>query len=521
MIILTSAAVVQGDLRSEFGPLPPVFLPVGNQPLLHWQLELLQTHFGNEAIILSLPEDYVLTPIQESLIKRSTVQVVRVPNRFTLASSILFVLNVVDNRDEFVRVLHGDTLLDSIPSQLDIIGVSNSTDSYDWQLAEPRSEENLRDEVWCGHFSFSDRGALVRALALHDESFSSAVFGYAESRPMKNTPSSGWLDLGHLNTYFYAREKFTTQRSFNDLRIGDGLVWKSGQQKEKLAAEARWFLGLPFEYKKFVPSLYSFDEQTGEYCLEYLPNVPLNELFVHGAHHTLFWRDLVKRIGGWVKGAVRPEFSGAEQVEQKRHELVVTKTRDRLLQFQNAFGFSIDSPVLVNGQTLPSIRSIVDELIAIALRNPVLPGLVHGDLCFSNTLYDSRNRCIRVLDPRGVKDTQFESFIGDVGYDIAKFAHSAVGFYDIIIAGGFDLEYDLDLMEFHLHLAASDRHQNIRNLVLNSGLFEDGLDDISDYFAQMILLFLSMPPLHSNDPSRQWALFVNGLCLYSEFILKD
>ncbi|OFL18276.1 hypothetical protein HMPREF2785_01010 [Corynebacterium sp. HMSC067D03] len=514
MILITAAAEVQGDLRSEFGPIPPVFLPIGNRPLLYWQVQTLRQAFGDESIVLSLPENISLTNLQSRAIDDSGVEVVTVPAGFSLAASVLFALNVSESRDDIVRILHGDTLLKRIDSSVNVVGVSATTDSYDWQLAGTQSGEP--SNVWCGYFCFESRRELSRALALSDDDFEGAVLAYSQRIPLEEIEAVGWLDLGHVNTYFQAREKFTTQREFNDLEIFGGIVRKSSHKTDKILAEAKWFDLLPEDLRLFAPALYGVDHNVGSYSLEYLPMTPLNDLFVHGNHPKHFWAELFRSIGDWLLRAQMALPANESLAVEARNRLVVAKTRARVETFLSVMGVSGNEPVVFNGVSLPAVWEIVDDLIADSLSRPVLPGLLHGDMCFSNILYDSRNRRVRLLDPRGIPATSSDA-TGDLHYDLAKLSHSVIGFYDLIISGAFDVSWDLSRMKFDLEVLTTHNQQEVKDVYLRDGYALLGDIDLNASIPQMILLFFSMLPLHADNQRRQWGLFANGLRLYHDY----
>ena len=88
---------------------------------------------------------------------------------------------------------------------------------------------------------------------------------------------------------------------------------------------------------------------------------------------------------------------------------------------------------------MPSIRDITEECVSTTLNLPVVPAVVHGDLCFSNIMYDSRMNVIKVIDPRGLNNKQELTIYGNQTYDLAKLCHSLIGLYDFIIADEFEL----------------------------------------------------------------------------------
>jgi thiamine kinase-like enzyme len=122
--------------------------------------------------------------------------------------------------------------------------------------------------------------------------------------------------------------------------------------------------------------------------------------------------------------------------------------------------------------------------------------VTHGDLCFSNILYDRRSGLLRFIDPRGAV-TEDETF-SDPYYDIAKLSHSIMGGYDFVNSELFDVRLDPALMltltrnafvpdarqEYFLHKAAQAGFDPVRMRLYEASLF------------------LSMLPLHADVPAK-------------------
>src|SRR5699024_9885638 len=134
-----------------------------------------------------------------------------------------------------------------------------------------------------------------RELALQPD-FPAAVRNYATKVNVTELQARNWQDLGHLNTYYAARRSMTSERSFNALKINDGIVEKSGNPPEKIIAESRWFELLPKELRPMSPAFYGYDtqENSAKYWIEYLPLAPLNELIVYGRNSLAFWRRIIE-----------------------------------------------------------------------------------------------------------------------------------------------------------------------------------------------------------------------------------
>lgn len=514
MILITSAEYVQGDLRSEFGEIPPTFLPVGNQPILRYQLAELKARFPGERIVLSLPDDFMPTEYDLEYTNKNRVQTISVPRGLSLSQSIQYAVTMAGYFTESTRILHGDTVITDLPSSLDVVSTASTSDDYGW---DPAITDRTSSNVWSGFFSFSNTVALVRALTIAT-SFVHAIELYRQEIGLEEVAIKGWTDVGHLTNYYRARKTITTQRSFNALEIANGIVHKSGTPREKIEAEAEWFQRLPIEMKPFAPGFYGAEKGSrSSYYIEYLPLTPLNEMFVHGRHSVDFWSGVLSMFDEWFTYAVTygESSKGLERAKKARIELLATKTEQRLCQISVA-GLDIDTPFLLNGEKVPSIRSIAAECLARSLDIPPIVGVMHGDLCFSNTLYDGRNGRLRVIDPRGQLLSEEDSgVVGDVRYDVAKLSHSIVGYYDLIIADRYTMSGSIEEgFEFDINIPAavqevSDRYLNFEFYGLYGQTVRDSLSD-------MILLFLSMVPLHDDAPDRQKAFLLNGARLYRQ-----
>ena len=70
---------------------------------------------------------------------------------------------------------------------------------------------------------------------------------------------------------------------------------------------------------------------------------------------------------------------------------------------------------------------------------------MHGDFCFNNILYETYTSTLKLIDPRGLFNTSNNSIYGDQKYDFAKLSHSAVHYYDYLIAGKYNFFKDKNI----------------------------------------------------------------------------
>ena len=97
MILITSAAYIDLELQSEFGCLPPAFLPVGNKHLFFHQVDILKSYFNDEAIYMSIPESFIVSDLEREFINNLNISIVSIPDKLRLSDSILYAINSIGN----------------------------------------------------------------------------------------------------------------------------------------------------------------------------------------------------------------------------------------------------------------------------------------------------------------------------------------------------------------------------------------------------------------------------------------
>lgn len=143
---------------------------------------------------------------------------------------------------------------------------------------------------------------------------------------------------------------------------------------------------------------------------------------------------------------------------------------------------------------------------------PIIPCYLHGDLCFSNVLYDSRADNIKIIDPRGINADNELTLLGDQKYDLAKLCHSFIGLYDFIIADNFEITEN-EQIGVELSFDCDEQILAMADVFWQREFIPNF--DNRDILPLTVLLFLSMLPLHSDKPLRQKAMLANALRLYS------
>ncbi len=522
MFLITSGAYVSGDLASEIGQLPPSMLPVGNKRLFTLQLEQLADLKCD--VYLSVPESYTIEPHDEDLLAQSSVTIIPVPNGMTLGESILYCWNSTGKQYNKLQVLHGDTLIRDIDfSELDTVSIAQNQGYYHRATVSRGNLVNgsiedawAGDDEWVlsGYFSFSKPQLFIQGIVKSSSDFIGGLKHYSKSHQLKGLEGGQWFDFGHINTFFRSRTMITTQRAFNEMQITPRLVIKASHKRLKMQAEANWFNQLPKELTIYTPHVVSdkTHEDTASYSLEYLYLLPLNDIFVYGNLPSNVWQHIFQacKVTHAAMSNIQPEkLTSTENLAS----IYLPKTLNRLNEFKDNNGFDISKPLNFNGIEQPSLLDIAHATAAlIPAAKQGDEGILHGDFCFSNILYDARVQTIKLIDPRGLDNEGNLSIYGDTRYDVAKLYHSVVGLYDLIIANRFKLKVDHEKTCFNLEFPGQPRNIEIQNTFRKS-FFANEPESERAILAISIHLFLSMLPLHNDRPEGQMAMIANVLRL--------
>lgn len=510
MYLITSAAYVSENIRNEIGNIPPAFLPIRNERLYVHQISSLRV---DEAIYLTVPEDYVLTDFDLYALESAKVEIVRIPKTLSLGQSIAYAINVIGIYDEPLRLLHGDTLILDLPEHLDdVFIVADSDDNYDWAVINVEESAEL---VYAGYFSFCNLKKFLTCIVVNDYHFIEAVNLY---KTELNTPLhkvKEWYDFGHINTFYRSKASMPTARHFNHMEINSKIVTKSSTNNKKIIAEFEWFEQIPSTLRYYTPQLVSVEknEESARYQLEYLYFIGLNELFVFGNQPLFIWSKVFSSCFEFLSKCsnYRPNNSKT----YINNDIYLPKTIKRIAEFlgdhpQHAGILSYGGKEI---GTLEEIAIKSSTFICLPTSNYI--SIVHGDFCFSNILYDFRRQDIKVIDPRGINESGELDIYGDVRYDYSKLAHSIIGLYDYIIAG----RYHIRVEDSDFKISFPDIHSIEDIQAVFYRCLENGLGEQINkkfLFAVMVHLFISMIPLHKDSPSRQLAFIANALRLYSE-----
>lgn len=519
MFLIMSAAYVDNELQSEFGKIPPSFLPLGNRRLYQHQIKLAPI---NSSIYLSLPDSYIVSERDLHWLEKHSVNIIYMPEGLKLGESLVASLNLAESENcSQLQILFGDTLFKELPNgKLDRIGLSKANGNYNWashqneELHWLDTSESDINYVASGYLNISSPKVLIRAIIKAKWNFFEGLSIYNKNINIKPLYLEDWYDFGHVNTYYKSKASFTTQRAFNELSITADSVTKTSCKNIKIKAEANWFANIPEPLKLYTPQLVGLknDEENFSYDLEYLYQTALNELYVFSELPEHVWFQIFDRCICFLS-AMREFKPLSSESKCNIYDLFYIKTISRLDEYCIAKGVRLSDNWSYNEMEPTSLKQLVELSEAHLPYNSEskwTESVMHGDFCFSNILYDFRTNRIKVIDPRGITFSNEITIYGDLRYDIAKLSHSIIGMYDWIIAGYYNVEIDKNDIRFNLTAAVREDVQNYFIKLIEKTF---GLNKV-ELLAMQIQLFLSMLPLHSDDINRQNAILANAFRLY-------
>lgn len=534
-IIIPSWAPLNAEMQAETGCLYPAFVQLGGRPLYAHIINSYQNIKKDAEIVVVLPENS--PELNFKYLDGFHVQLIRLSESRNIGQTVLAAMDGL-NPEQAIVIHMADTLVEHLEIssvENNILYVQLRSDIYRWtsvRVGEAGAVRVVTDRdhlsagiestVCVGVFLFSNgmqftdhlRSALAEPKLTMDPFFK-AIENYSNQHSIELKKISSWHDFGHLDSYYESRLNYQNLRHFNTLTYDAerGLVTKRSVNVEAYRHQIRWFKQVPDELAWFLPRIYESDDGEVPYITMELLSLPtVSDLFLNKRLDVGAWNYLVQKIR-LIQTAFQKYRFNCSIGKQIATEIYVEKTKNRIVQFleqqQGARNFWIRRA----GKKI-TLNEVIITLIDYAESNGLLEldalSPIHGDMCFSNLMYDPRTRHIKLIDPRG--EFGVPGIYGDVRYDKAKLMHSYEGSYDFIIASQFNVAVSSD-GEISCVIERSEYHDQVAK-IFNKEIFEN-LRDHRQCDAIQGLLFLSMLPLHSDHPERQLAMLYLGLDIYA------
>lgn len=542
ILFIPSALLVNEELKSQFGEIPSVLVPLESKTILDHLYDKYYDHVDKIAVIASEKSELI---IEYKNAKGYDIEVLILDNIKDLGYTIYFALDYYKSELDSIENLiinFGDTIVyEDVSFNFDYAMFSNTVDSKRWTTFEFNEckinkilDKQITSQtdiynVFIGLFNFKHVRNLYEIYEkvfqnkkdIIMDSFFETLMLYNNCFDINFINTDNWFDAGHIDRYFSTSKDVKT-RYFNTITIDKqrGILTKKSKNKIKFIKEILWYLKLPGNLQYMSPRVfsYSLDYEKPYVTMEYYSYNNLHDIFLYGNYELYIWKKIFNALFNIIIDMQRYRVHSEKfEIQSSILDMYVVKTVQRLntLREDDKFKGFFDNPIRINNNEYESLNTYMEATPGLVekycLSNQESLCIIHGDLCFSNILYDSRNNLVRIIDPRG----EFGSFdiYGDPRYDFAKLSHSIEGKYDFIIADLFKIDVDGENLRYTIF--DSNVHKQIQELYLKK--LSEFIQQTNSVRFIEALLFLSMIPLHKDFPLRQYMMMAIGVELFDVF----
>ena len=529
--LILSAGQINNELTKIFGKIPSGLIPINGKPVIFRIIDkLLDEGIEKISITVGYKKEILQEIITEQYKNECKLNFIPTDYHKPPGNSIKSSMEECDEKK--ILIILGDTLIDNNLTELIekgknfVLTSEKFSDTKNWcvitksgeiidEIFDKKQLENDKKyDALVGCYFFNNVNLLKTILKDFSDDdrleISSLIRKIKEKENFESVNAEKWLDVGHLENYFLTKQFVLKARYFNKLQfddLGENIV-KTSTNNEKLVDEIKWYESIPKEISNLVPKILETSTENNPFIkLEYVKHPTLSELWLYGEFSVEFWKkiiedlfDIIQKFKKFNKSVTKQEYDS----------IYLEKTSNRineLVQTNNFFKKIFDEDfIIINDKKLKNWKLMKDKIKdkISTMFNKEDNCLIHGDLYFSNILYDSEDEIYKLIDPRGKWG---ESTSGDIKYDIAKIRHSIVGGFDTIINGLYSAKYLKDnKIEYKVF---KSKNNQLLSTELDYNIEKNWkLDEI-----KMIegLLFISMLPLHSDNVERQLAFFCVGI----------
>lgn len=512
-------AAGKGTRFQELGKnYPKCILPVQNKPILMHNIDglshaypdskfLIVASLEGYEVIKNMVDCYYEEELDVGLVEVISYDANNVINPGPVSTLHFAYEHIVAENTKYMKatIVLSDILLNTESFQdgelrfSNFLSVNHFSDTSRWCIAEPtegctkfhdKPKQHECKTGLTGLYHFEDTEKLLASIELNknEAEISSILSTYEKLIENRFALIPVILeDYGTLKEYLNNRN-IRNSRDFNHVEREDRLVHKSSSYNtEKIIAEMNWYRNLPPEIATYTPTIHKADvySDTPKYSMAYIRYPTARELFLFldGSQQT--WTglfdavfDLSKKMSEYKTPATNTFLDRMWRKTLSRIDAINLPLPDGVDDFMQEWSDSISD-----------VMCYQDSLF-------------HGDLCFSNILYDPMSGDIKIIDPRG------EAY-GNIIYDMAKLMHSAVYRYDVIDSELYSNHND----EVYFYDANRKVVEELFMQRLENAFPPEAIRAIRYTTAS---LFLSMVPLHYHNEMNQ-RLFIKEY----ERVLQD
>ena len=519
-------------------------IPVARRPVIYWTLTYLRK-LGLSRFRMAVPRrGLFVEDLVECTLDRGSDFSFIVPNTGPdggVGDTVLSLFDTVKTRSALIVL--GDTHFQFanpavLASDEPFVLTSPVNESYRWCVAEKSSSgyvARLHNKVpglpapvdaLIGVYYFPDVEAArsatrdASAAARKDArrlELADILNELQRQSPIRIHDAGEWLDCGNPDRQADSQVALLQKREFNELSIDAtlGTITKRSKYQSKFRDEINYLRLLPPDLSVLFPRVldFSLDWDKLGITMEYYGYPSLAEIFVYEHMDPGIW----ERVFSHLFKIITTAFMRYRQplARDSVLEMYLNKTAKRVKDLKGSPQLQSlmkhPGPLVVNGKKCANLHAIWDSIEADTrkLTDNAVGCVIHGDLCFSNILYDLRSQICKFVDPRGSFGEI--GLIGDPRYDVAKLYHSVAGHYDFMTNDLFHVS--VDGLAISLDVRTRPQHKQI--LERFESIFFTQFDKRE---IQLItgLIFAGIPALHYDSPSRQLAMYARAIEIFGE-----
>ncbi len=530
-VLILSGGEIPKEMQKFFGKISSGLIPINGKPVIFSTIDNLISHgYDKIAVTVGYNKNNLMKILNYRYNNELKIDFVEIDWKKSPGNSIIKALKNI--KEEKLLVVLGDTVINNdyfkfIDKQKDfVISSKKFLDSSKWCIVETKNNEikSIHDKkrelivktnfsALVGVYFFSSVKTLrniSKKYQYHKKiEISSLLEEYKKINKIGVKIEPNWHDVGHRNNYFSSKKELLQSRFFNYLELDEknGIVTKKSQNIQKLKNEINWYKLIPNQIKIITPRIISSKiNKNPNLVMEHIDFSTLTEIWLYGNISYKNWQSILDGL----KNIINTFQIYKKSVHKTDYEQIyIIKTLDRVKElissnsiFRKLFDYEY---VKINGKSYDNwdklSKKIFPKINKLFCKDDNC--LVHGDLCFSNILYDIPNNQYRIIDPRGKWGN---TVFGDIKYDLAKLRHSIVGGYDSINSGLFSIEQKDNSLK--INILKPTQYEKISN---DFDLWISKSWNLEQIKMIEGLLFISMIPLHNEDIKKQLAFYAVGV----------
>lgn len=495
-------------------------IPIASKPLISYLLDqLIEEEMKNVAIIVGYKKETIIDYVNIFYKDKLNITFIEQKELLGLGHAIYEVTNQIDiTKYSGIFIMLGDAIFTNnkiYNFDKSYIACEEMQDYSRWCIAVKNDEDylvKLLDKpsvkpdinlALVGAYYFKDSAlfkdsvhkAIQSGITIRNEyQISTAIDLYNQVDPiyvLTLEDEDDWLDFGELDTYNKNKRKINKSRFFNNISYtkDDVVIKKSELNKRKIQREIMWYLALPQKLKKYVPMFISYilDDTCPEYTIEYCLGNTLQEMWLFSNFNEEMWIKILNRIMEVVN-----EFrKSSSECKIDLYQFICNQLDARV----DIDKFFEGDNLIINGKNYDLNK--IKNFFKSYLKNSKIrfsdshSYICHGDMVFSNILYNVTSSDIKLIDPRG--NFCDNIIYGDSRYDIAKLAQCIIGDYDYIVN---DL-FTLDKNSYSIYMPKSKEFKSMLFDLITKEY------DRKDILFLTAIQFMTMIPLHKENKKHQ------------------